>query len=113
MERLFLECVIRALLLVGLTVALLYVMRVKDAVGKHRVWTGVMVLMLFLPVWATSGPKVSLRLLPPLSPVTASGPVVPIGSFKAPVVQSLRLSNWELLGVSVTCLASACSFFGL
>ena len=52
MERLLVECAVRALLLVGVTAATLFVMRVKQAAAKHRVWTGVMVLMLFLPVWS-------------------------------------------------------------
>jgi hypothetical protein len=69
MERLFLECAVRALLLITSTATLLYIMRVKDAAAKHRVWTSVM--MLLLPVWATWGPKVSLRVLPPLPPATS------------------------------------------
>jgi hypothetical protein len=101
MERLFLECTVRALLLVGVTPMVLYIMRVKDAAAKHRVWTGVMVLMLLLPVWAAWGPKVGLRVLPPLVPATGTGPVVPTDSFQAPGMQSQRFSQSEafLLGV--------------
>jgi hypothetical protein len=75
MERLLVECTVRALLLVGPTAATLYVTRVKDAAAKHRVWTGVMALMLFLPVWAMWGPKFSLRVLPPLPSVGAPRPI--------------------------------------
>src|SRR5712675_2132535 len=101
MEHLFLECAIRALLLVTGTMTLLYIMRVKDAAAKHRVWTGVMALMLLLPVWATWGLKVSLRVLPPLSPSTSNGPIMPTGSLQAPAVQSQKLSSRELFLMSV------------
>ena len=49
MERLFLEWTIRAAVLVAVTAFVLYAMRVKHPVAKHRVWTGVLVLMLLLP----------------------------------------------------------------
>jgi bla regulator protein BlaR1 len=64
MERLFLECTIRAALLVAGTAAVILVLRVKDAAVKHKIWTGVMVLMLMLPAWTAWGPKASVRLLP-------------------------------------------------
>jgi uncharacterized protein (TIGR03435 family) len=37
---------------------------VKTAAVKHRVWTAVMLLMLVLPVWTASWPKIPLRFLP-------------------------------------------------
>ena len=101
MERLLVECTVRALLLVGLTATMLYVMRVKDAAAKHQVWAGVMALMLFLPLWAMWGPKFSLRVLPPLPSVSATGPIVAIASFQATAAQSPRFSNWELLLLGV------------
>lgn len=101
MERLLVDCTVRALLLVGPTAATLYVTRVKDAAAKHRVWTGVMALMLFLPVWAMWGPKFSLRVLPPLHSVSAPGPILPIASIQAAATQSPRFSNWELFLLSV------------
>ena len=67
MERLFLECAVRAALLVGATAIVLLVMRVKAAATKYSVWAGVMALMLLLPVWTTWGPKISLPVLPPLA----------------------------------------------
>jgi hypothetical protein len=70
MERLFLECAVRAVLLVGGTAIVLYVTRVKAAAAKHSVWTGVMALMLVLPIWTAWGPKACLRLLPPVAQVT-------------------------------------------
>src|SRR6266404_3448605 len=99
MERLFLECTVRVFLLISATAILLHIMRVKDAAAKHRVWTGVMALMLLLPVWATWGPKVSLRVLPPLPRAMSHGPIVTEGSLQAPVTQ--KLSSGELLLVSV------------
>src|SRR5438105_15839324 len=99
MERLFLECTVRVFLLISATAILLHIMRVKDAAAKHRVWTGVMALMLLLPVWATWGPKVSLRVLPPLPRAMSHGPIVTEGSLQAPVAQ--KLSSGELLLVSV------------
>jgi len=95
MERLFLECTVRVFLLISATAILLHIMRVKDAAAKHRVWTGVMALMLLLPVWATWGPKVSLRVLPPLPRAMSHGPIVTEGSLQAPVAQ--KLSSGELL----------------
>src|SRR6266446_3721610 len=99
MERLFLECTVRVFLLISATAILLHIMRVKDAAAKHRVWTGVMALMLLLPVWATWGPRVSLRVLPPLPRAMSHGPIVTEGSLQAPVTQ--KLSSGELLLVSV------------
>ena len=101
MERLLVECTVRAFLLVGLTAATLYLMRVKDAAAKHRVWTEVMALMLFLPVWAMWGPKFSLRVLPPLPSVTATGPIVAIAGSQVISTHSSRFSNWELFLLSV------------
>src|SRR5262245_55477775 len=100
MERLFLECAVRALALITVTAALLNIMRLKDAAAQHRVWTGVMALMLLLPVWATWGPKVSLRVLPPLPSATASTPTVSTGSLQAPGVPLQKLSSRDffLLG---------------
>jgi len=96
MERLLVECAVRALLLVGVTAATLFVMRVKQAAAKHRVWTGVMVLMLFLPVWSLWGPKFSLRILPPLPAVSGAGPIVAIASSQAAATQSPNISSWGL-----------------
>ena len=41
MERLFLECTVRAALLVGVTAIVLYGMRIKAATARHSVWAGV------------------------------------------------------------------------
>jgi len=67
MERLSLECAVRAALLVGVAGILLYAMRVKAATARHSVWAGVVVFMLLLPIWTVWGPKAALRVLPPLA----------------------------------------------
>jgi hypothetical protein len=80
MERLFLECAVRAALLVGGTATVLYAMRVKSASARHSVWAGVVALMLVLPIWAAWGPKASLRVLPPLAQITANEAIAPAGT---------------------------------
>ena len=67
MERLFLECAVRAALLVGTTAIVLYTMGVKAARSRHSVWSGVVGLMLLLPIWTAWGPKAPLRVLPALA----------------------------------------------
>jgi beta-lactamase regulating signal transducer with metallopeptidase domain len=67
MERLFLECAVRAALIVAAAAFVLSAMRVKAATAKHSVWTGVVALMLLLPIWTAWGPKASLRVLPPVT----------------------------------------------
>ena len=64
MERLFIECALRAALLVGGTAIVLCVMRVKAAPRSIAFGAGVMALMLMLPVWAAWRPKCRLRVLP-------------------------------------------------
>jgi bla regulator protein BlaR1 len=76
MTRLFVECAIRAALIVIGTAIVLYAMRVKVAAVKHRVWTAVLVLMLVLPAWTTWGPKAQLRLLPASAERFARPPIV-------------------------------------
>ena len=64
MLHFFLECTIRAALIVAATALVLYAMRVKVASVKHRVWTAVLLLMLALPLWIAWGPKAPIRILP-------------------------------------------------
>jgi hypothetical protein len=59
-------------LIVGATAVVLYAMRVKAATAKHSVWTGVVALMLLLPIWMDWGPKASLRVLGPLTQSVAN-----------------------------------------
>ena len=64
MERLWLECAVRAALIVAAAAVVLSAMRVKDANAKHSVWAGVVAMMLLLPIWMAWGPEASLRVLP-------------------------------------------------
>jgi hypothetical protein len=92
MERLFLECAVRAALLVAATASVLYAMRVKAATARHGVWAGIVVMMLLLPIWATWGPKASLRVLPPLAETNQAK--APIEIFSTGALGSIPGSPW-------------------
>jgi beta-lactamase regulating signal transducer with metallopeptidase domain len=92
MERLFLECTVRAALLVGVTAIVLYAMRVKAATAKHSVWAAVVALMLLLPMWVAWGPKASLRVLPPLVQSVADQAKAPLEIFSAGAARSIQVS---------------------
>ena len=101
MERLFLECAVRAALLVGATAIVLYAMRVKAATARHSVWAGVVALMLLLPIWTAWGPKALLRVLPPLAQSTANkatalADIVSTGVLPSPLISP---GQTVLLGV--------------
>jgi GWxTD domain-containing protein len=66
-ERVLLEAAARALLLALATGAVIRIMRVKTAAGRHAAWTVVLLGMLALPLWMLWGPKASL-------PVASSRP---------------------------------------
>jgi hypothetical protein len=101
MERLFLECAVRAILLVAGTAMVLYATRVKAAAAKHSVWTGVVAFMLVLPIWTAWGPKISLRLLPSLPQLTATAQIPPAGTMPTALLPSPSVSAWQatLFGV--------------
>jgi hypothetical protein len=101
MDRLFLECSVRAALVVGGTAMVLYVMRVKAAAARHGIWTSVVLLMLVLPTWTAWGPKASLRVLPPLAQIAANGVLTPKGILSSAFLPSPLFSTWQagLLGV--------------
>jgi hypothetical protein len=63
-------------------------MRVKAATAKHSVWTGVVALMLLLPLWTAWGPKASLRVLPPVTQSNAEKATAPIEIFSTGSVRS-------------------------
>ena len=73
MELFFMEFLVRVTLLIASVVVILRIGRVKDAAAKHLVWTGVLALMLVVPVWTAWGPKAHLRILPAPGPTLASG----------------------------------------
>jgi hypothetical protein len=101
MERLFLECAVRAALFAGATAIVLHAMRVKAAAARHGVWTGVLALMLLLPIWTAWGPRVSLRLLVPLASGIADKAAPPADFLSTGVFPSRLLSPMQaaLLGV--------------
>jgi len=93
MQRLFMECAVRAALIAMGTSAVLGLLRVKSAGARHAVWAGVVALMLVLPVWIAWGPRASLRVLPAATrpaPVTAavSAPAILLLPIATPVVHS-------------------------
>jgi hypothetical protein len=100
MERLFMECAVRATLLVGSTAVMLYVMRIKASAAQHRVWTAVVLLMLALPLWTAWGPKVSLRLLPAMGQEATNGTFMPTRALTSPFVPSPLFSTWQALLLS-------------
>jgi len=77
-EELFFECSVRAALIIGAAAIVLSAMKVKEPTAKHHIWTGVLALMLLLPIWTIWGPKASLRVLPPLPQANATQARVPI-----------------------------------
>ncbi len=92
MELLFLECAVRAALLAGTMAIVLYAMRVKEATARHCVWTGVVALMLILPIWTAWGPRAPLRVLPPLAQSIANKAKAPIEIFSTGVLPSTLVS---------------------
>jgi hypothetical protein len=94
MERIFLECAVRAALLVGATAIVLYACQVKAAMARHSVWAGIVALMLLLPIWTAWGPKASLRVLPPLAQSIENSTKVSIRIFSTDVPRSALISPW-------------------
>ncbi len=101
MEHLFLECAIRAALLVAGTALVLYVMRVKAAPARHSVWKSVVLLMLGLPIWTIWGPKAPLYVLPPLPQFIANGAALSATTHLTAFGPSSIALNWQsaLVGV--------------
>src|SRR4051812_28685668 len=65
MERLFVECAVRAALIAVVTAVVLRTIGINLAAARHTAWTIVMLTMLVLPIWTAWGPKTPIRLLPP------------------------------------------------
>jgi beta-lactamase regulating signal transducer with metallopeptidase domain len=97
MERLFLEFFVRAILVVTGTALVLYMMRVKAAATKHRVWAVVVLVLLVLPIWSAWGPKASLRVLPPLAQSTANETIAPAGNLSTAVLQPRPVSTGQVV----------------
>lgn len=65
MERLFIECAVRATLIAFGTAVVLHTIGIKSPAARHTAWTSVVLTMLLLPIWTPLGPKTPIRLLPP------------------------------------------------
>src|ERR1700677_4330260 len=101
MPGLLFECAIRAVLIAIATATVLWVMRVKTAPARHALWTGVVVLMLLLPLWTAWGPRVSWRVLPParhsiesVAPVETSN-IARLGVAPSPVPTYASRAAWN------------------
>jgi BlaR1 peptidase M56 len=66
MERLFVECAVRAALIAAATAVVLRTIGIKSPAARHTAWTSVMLTMLLLPTWTALGPRTPIRLLPPV-----------------------------------------------
>ena len=64
MERVLIESAIRAVLLAIAAAAVLRVLRITTASGRHAAWTVVLLAMLTLPLWTLWGPKAAVPVLP-------------------------------------------------
>ena len=113
MERLFVEFTVRAAMLIGATASVLFFMRVKTAAARHTVWSGTLALMLGLPIWAVWGPRVPLRLLPPLVQVTANEQISPAGTLPAALLPSQLSSRWQGFWLGVYMLGAGVLAFRL
>jgi TonB family protein len=112
MERLFLECSIRAALLVAGAALVLQIFRVRNAAARHSVWTGVVVIMLFLPAWMEWGFKVPLRILPPVAQAPASDAAIDIAVLPTTLGHE-PMPTWQLILVSVYLLGLVLLIFRL
>ena len=65
MERLLVDCAVRAALMVVVTAVILSATRIKTPSVLHTAWTAVLLSMLLLPLWTMWGPRASLRVLLP------------------------------------------------
>ena len=88
MEHLFFECSVRAALIMGAAAIVLSAMKVKEPTAKHQIWTGVLALMLMLPIWMSWGPKASLRILPTLTQASANQSRIPIETLSTTVAST-------------------------
>ena len=79
MERVLIEFAVRASLIGAATAAVLWIARVKPAAARHAAWTGVMVVMLLLPLWTAWGPKAPVPILPrEKEPILDTLPIAPV-----------------------------------
>ena len=119
MERVLIESAIRAVLLAIAAAAVLRVLRITTASGRHATWTVVLLAMLTLPLWTVWGPKAALPVLPtrsvslavPPAPVEHVPFVAPAGEFRAttpggvppagPVTPQASNMSWRAIALSI------------
>jgi GWxTD domain-containing protein len=77
MERVLIESAVRAVLLAIAAAAVVRVLRITTASGRHATWTVVLIAMLTLPMWTLWGPKAALPVLPSRS-VSVALPSAPV-----------------------------------
>lgn len=71
MLDILLEAALRATLIAAAALGALWLLRVRAAAVRHRVWTVVMVAMLLLPLSSAWAPELSLPVLPTVHPKAA------------------------------------------
>ena len=86
MERLLLECAVRALLVAAGTGIVLGALRVRTPAARHAAWSAVVLTMLLLPLWTAWGPKAAVPVLP-------SAVEIPIGIEPPPIAAMPVPSN--------------------
>lgn len=91
MEHLILECSIRATLAALATGAILLLTRTKSAAARHAAWTGVVLLMLVLPLWTAWGPRPVLRVL--TAPAAAAERTVFPAAARYPAIAEIPAVN--------------------
>ena len=123
MERLLVEFVLRSALIAAAAAVILRILRIRAAAAQHAVWTGVLAVMLLLPVWVQWGPKAALPLLPQQTtpaaapaPFEATGPGSPASQEIPEPPPKFPVWSWStiwigvyLLGAGVLKERSACA----
>ena len=92
MERLLIECFVRATLIVAATAIVLWAARIRTPALLHSAWASVVAAMLLLPVWTLWGPSASIPVLPQREVAVgpSSRPLVAIGAASAPQAEGIR-----------------------
>jgi hypothetical protein len=94
MERLLVECVVRATVIATATAIVLSLARIRTPAVLHGTWASVVIAMLLLPLWTIWGPSASIPVLPQReATATVSvvvGPPVAIDAGSAPQAEGAR-----------------------
>jgi uncharacterized protein (TIGR03435 family) len=118
MEHLVFEFALRSLLIAVAAAFVLAVLRIRTAAAQHAVFTGVLIVMLALPIWISGGPKAALPVLPARSApvvIAAAASVTPIvpemltpepAEFSAPP-QKPSIWNWSIVLIGIYLIGAA------